>query len=492
MTTKLKISLGFVIMVVFMGILAVLGYRGLGTSSDSFEEYRRLARLNVLTSDMTTEMGQIAGNIFNFTTSDETQYLNTARENIKQFHLFSDEAETYIHQPERKKIIVQVDAGIAELEKIITTIEEEVKNISALYNDKVRPLSIDMTKALTSIGDMTIRVGNNYASSLILKAMGQLGTVRSATSRFSQSRDQKDSDRSVEVVAQLEEIVGRVAKAVNAPEVRSQFAQLSEQLKATKASVDDMAVQSKAFQATLDLLDKTQTQVNATLIELSQAVNDDMRAQGAATIASNSNLQKITMGVSAAGLVLAVLLAAICIIGIVRVLQELGVFAGAIASGNFNYDVKIREKGEVGQMVAAMREIPAELNRILDEYKNLELQVQNGDLAAEGNAGRFHGDFATLVRGTNAVLSRFRLVLENIPSPVVMLDGDLKAAYLNTVAKQIAGDDFRGKNCQQLFAREDYGTDACSLKKAVESKNSSTAETRAHPRGKEMDISYTV
>ena len=177
---------------------------------------------------------------------------------------------------------------------------------------------------------------------------------------------------------------------------------------------------------------------------------------------------------------------------VVRALNKGVVFASQIASGSLDGQLDVRRNDEIGKLADALRSIPASLKEIIQEYRNLELAVEQGGLNAKGDDTKFSGDFATLIRGTNGVLDRFREVLENIPSPIVMLDKDLHATFLNRVARQLAGDDFVGKTCQQLFAREDFATDACALKRSVESKKPAHGETVAHPQGKRMDVSYNA
>ena len=177
---------------------------------------------------------------------------------------------------------------------------------------------------------------------------------------------------------------------------------------------------------------------------------------------------------------------------IVNALHKGVVFAGQIAAGNLDGQLDVKRNDEIGKLADALRSIPHSLKEIVSEYRTLELAIEHGKLGATGDDSKFSGDFATLVKGTNSILSRFRTVLESIPSPVVMLDKDLHASYLNKMARDLAGEDFSGKTCQQLFAREDYNTEICALKKAVATKKPAHGETVAHPQGRQMDVSYTA
>ena len=203
-------------------------------------------------------------------------------------------------------------------------------------------------------------------------------------------------------------------------------------------------------------------------------------------------LRNTTAMIILASILLGSVLVFLVVRPIVRALNRGVEFATRIASGDLSGKLDVKRNDEIGKLADALRSIPASLNAIVDEYKELETKVESGSLQAEGNAAKFSGEFATLVTGTNNILKRFLMVIENIPSPVVILNKDLKASYLNKVARSLVGEDYLGRTCQQMFQRDDYYTATCGLKRAVETRQPAGSETRAHPQGKDMDISYTA
>jgi len=179
-------------------------------------------------------------------------------------------------------------------------------------------------------------------------------------------------------------------------------------------------------------------------------------------------------------------------VSIIGSLAQLRRFAATIAEGDIQAQVDSREKGDIGELVASIRRIPAVLQSILNDYAKLEERIKDGELDALGDPAAYKGGFANLVENTNGILKRYIQVLENLPTPVVMLNKELKASYLNAIGRTVAGADYKGKTCKQLMEREDYGTAADGLKKAVETLKPASGETRALPQGKAMDVSYTA
>ena len=492
MTTKFKIILGFTAMIIIAAVLAVLGYTGLQKASDGFTEYRRLARFNVLSGEMISSMGRATSNIYLFGTTDESVYLGKAMEDLDNISKLIKEADPFIRLPERREVLADVMAGDAQLKKAVDSVRSSLAAVLKQYGDVVLPSSHNMSAQIVLINAAAQPESNRDVFKAIMDSMAQLGTARSAVSRFSQSRDDKDAARALETMTQLGEKLDAISTFIELSGTRERLAEAKQIYASLMTALTDMVARCKEYQGSLEQIGKISEQIDRNLSVLDEGLDADMRAHGAMMLESNASAQKLTLGLSAGALVLGIILAAISILGILRVLRELGVFAGAISRGDFAYKVKIREKGEVGEMVAAMQQIPTALNGILDEYRTLESHIENGELGAEGNADKFSGEFATLVKGTNAILTEFRSVLESIPSPVIMLDHEGRASYINAIARELAGDDYRGKTAAQLFVMEDANDNANGLNRALETKRSARAETRAHPRGTDMDISYTV
>lgn len=177
---------------------------------------------------------------------------------------------------------------------------------------------------------------------------------------------------------------------------------------------------------------------------------------------------------------------------IVKALLRAVNYTKRVANGDLDQVLNINTKDEIGQLATSLRDIPKVLNSVIAEYKLMEDRIEKGDLTALGDPSKFSGVFASLISGTNAMLLRFRLVLDSLPSPVVMLDSDLKVVYLNTVAIAMTTTQYCGKTCKDLFNRDDSNTPECGLTRAVETGLPAGGETKAHPNGNELDIAYNA
>ena len=160
--------------------------------------------------------------------------------------------------------------------------------------------------------------------------------------------------------------------------------------------------------------------------------------------------------------------------------------------GDLSAPLDYAGKNEIGMMAASLQAIPTMLREVVGEYHRLEDKLLHGNLGVSGDASRFAGEFADLIKGTNAMLARYQNIFDMINAPICMFDGEMRLVYLNAAAKRIAGENWRGKTCREVIAREDDGTETCALRRAAATLTSVSGETRAHPSGTDMDISYIV
>ena len=479
-------------MILLITGMAGLGYYDIQVASDGFDSYRRQARVNVATSDMVTNLSQSVAKTYDFVSTRNPELIKGAHTDIDEFNALADFGASETHIDYRKLAFADAKKQIAPLKGIQTSILTNLAELDKQYNNVVRPSYDKMATLLVNLDDAAHNIRNSDLQRSLAGVWNKYSDCLTAITRFATTYSEEEGKKSLERLEGLSSLFTTLEGQLQTEGGRKIHADIIAAYKALVDALKKMTVEGATVRQSLAEMHTLEENLTNSIMNFNQRVDKEMRAEGEAVLASNQNGQSIMLGVSIAGVVLGALLAAFIIIGIVKVLNALAAFASSIAKGDFDHQIKIREKGEIGTMVESMKDIPHTLNNVLEEYRSLELAVENGRLTIQGDEKKFHGGFATLIRGTNGVLGRFLSVLENIPSPVVILDKDLKAAYINTVARRLAGDEYRGKTCFELFARDDFGSSNDALKKAVDSKAPASAETRAHPQGKTLDISYTA
>ena len=492
MSTKWKIILGFAFMVVLLCVVAYIGYDGLSGVSASFQEYQRLARLNVNYSDLRANQQASIAAVRLFRINADPGQSEEGRKFIKINQELAAKTKNFAKAKLTRDTLETAEKQAGEQVQLITAVDQGLQRALDQYEKVQQPAAEIFGTTMVDLINILIVNSNDDAASLGAVAMNDLARARSAASRFAFARTQENSNKMLATLEELHSHMDGLGSLLKAAAERENFAKLQKAL-------DDMVKAGKEMNREVASL----AQYNAKLMELnadlgkaitsaSDFSDQRMGEQEKLSNQINAAAQAKMLAVTIAGLILGGLLAGFIIFGLIRVLSGLSRFAGAIAEGDFQAQVDSREKGEIGNMVQAMRQIPTVLQSILDKYQTLEKRIEAGELDAKDDPTLYKGGFATLVAGTNAILGRFLQILDDIPTPVVMLNRELRATFLNAIGRDTAGRDYKGKTCKSLMEREDFGSPADALKKAVETLRPSSGETRAHPQGKAMDISYTA
>ncbi len=177
---------------------------------------------------------------------------------------------------------------------------------------------------------------------------------------------------------------------------------------------------------------------------------------------------------------------------VVHPIEKLTNFANKIGQGDLKSTLDIQRKDEIGQVADALRHIPETINIIIGEYERLSDRIAYGELEVRGNHERLSGDFTHLISGTNAILDRFCMLLDSLPSPVAIFDQDKRILYFNEIAKKLCGNDVYGKDSQEIFSPADRGTPSDAMQNAYASLSPCNGETSVNMNNMNIEIVYTA
>jgi methyl-accepting chemotaxis protein len=491
-TTKYKIIFGFGIMLIVIAVISVFGVFELSSSAEGFATYRRAARINVATSNMSSETAEILRSLNAFLNDRNPERVDNALESLNNFQNIISEAGKLTQIEERRKALENLTRMSAPVKAKINEVRDTVLAVDSLYSDKLRPAYNELYKMLDELADYAQETANApmlYQFTLIWKDVAQAVT---SLGRFSQSLLRKDGAECMERIVALNNKFTTLRDTMILDKSRRKFDELMGVYSSMRRDLETMLATAAKKDAALDAVLTDARAIDTAVDEFSATTDKETTSVAQAIIDALDAAQKVMVGSSAAALVFGVLAALFIILGLVRVLGRLSAFAEAVAAGDFAYKVHITEKGEIGKVADAMRTIPAVLNDILETYSKLAYDIQYGKLLSQADDTRFHGGFATLIHGTNNIVSNLRNIIDDIPTPILLMNKETQAMYMNRRAMEVAGADGVGKTCRQLFNREDSDTPGDALKIAITAKSPASAETRCTPRGKTLDITYTA
>ena len=479
-------------MLLLLASVSFIASQGFDSASDRFGEYDRLSKLNVNLSDIESSIYKSAYEVNRAIVINDFSLMDKGGEAIKRATDLMDACLAIVHKPERKQALEGMRTALEKYTGLIADVKSGYAAAMSEYKEKISPSFQSMTEAFDRMSDQAWGVGNAQALHSITQAWDNIAHAAVWMGSFAETYNHDDSVQADKYLAEAAKTVAGLGAQLITDEGRKAYAAFMEQYNTFETGFKHMESTITTGNQDMDAMRNIRNALLDQITTLNKDVDANMREYGAETLAANASTQSPVLTVSAAGLIISIVFAALIIMGLVRVLSRMSRFAGEISKGNFSAKLDIKEKGEVGATVQAILEIPATLNDMAAEFSTLERRVEEGYLDVQGDVSKFSGGFANLVRAANNIMDRMGVIFDNIPSPMVMLNSDLKAAYLNKVAQDLAGADYKGKTCEEMFCREDYGTETCGLRNAVRTTEIHSGETVAHPRGRRMDIRYTA
>ena len=490
MTIKYKIIGGFILMVALLVGSAITGYRGLKQSSDNFNQYNNLAYLNIILSDMNVATYAQAYALERFLQGHGQEYMQQAVEHLEKAAILAKRGIAFTQSEGDRKQMETLYADAVMYAAQLKDMQVNAVEWMKVYGNDIEPQSRALRQHVSTLGSSSSE--NQYVLASLNDLWDNTTEISTAISSTSSSSNHQDLQAVAGSVANCRDILLRIQDAMYTDDARKLHENYLNTLNTLEKLVNENKDKVVKIAADLQQTYAMDQKILGSSLSLNDAVYTQMEDETRDVHASNSEAIRTSMLLSGTGIVLGLLLAAYIIYSLISILKRSASYAHAVAAGDFNHDPQIHERGEIGRVVEALGAIPLTFKKMLSSYRKLENDIENGELLAKADPGQFEGDFATLIKETNTITGRFSEVLENIPSPVVMLDKGLKATYLNEAARKLAGEGYKGKTCYELFKRDDFDTAQDGLSVAIRTGKPATGETTAHPQGRNMDIRYTA
>lgn len=492
MTTKIKIISGFVVMVIILGALAFLGYTGIQKSSTDFEEYRRLARQNVGLSDLQTALFESAANLFSFINTRDPKNVDAvdgillrAKKNIEEIQVFAEKEAS-------KQNYRQYFSDLETFSKVKQQVYQSIQDNARQYESTVMPTALDMIEALDSMTEHAYRVSNTLALKEISETGTGLAKVLSALSRFANSRRPEDAKTIKNYIGTVENSLHRLESVITTEEGIRTFNSILSAYKKLNDAFIKMNELSNITNTSLISLNTLLQNTLKTTNTHNDDINNRMLKAGEDTLERNNYTQNFVMTTSGIGVVVAIVISMFIVLGLIKVLLDLSHFAEAIAKGDFEYQLKVKEKGEIGNMIEALRNIPKVLEHIIDMANTLSNRISTGHLRERMDTSALPGAFSALGVAVNTVSAAYTDIVDNLPIPVMACDKSFIGTFYNKAGQQTVGGNHVNSPCKDHLRAPECSNDQCFGRQAMNRNSLVSNETEAYPQGKHMNVSVTA
>ncbi|MDR0467109.1 MAG: PAS domain-containing protein, partial [Deltaproteobacteria bacterium] len=491
MTTKHKIISGFACVVLTLAVVAALGYRALDEAVDEFGDFSRNARVNVLCTKVLILFTEAAIAFNRYVDGYDDEIMKEAMDRLVKVDKTLEEAPQYMRMPANIALVNDSRQKAQEFKQELDKVQAAGRILLDVYRSKVIPSRTAMMKELEIITNVAHEMKNENVLRAIVLFEAVYADVRFATATYISARSDEDAKSIEKDMAILAAEVTGMRQFIRAPLALEAHDKLVVVFKVWGSAYEEMFKAGREANRVINEARRIRLAVSNDLGKLSENFDNQMNTTEQVTHIHMQQGQKTLLMGSGAGLALGLLASFVIITGLAKVLRETSAFALSIADGDFDAQVHSAEKGEIGDMLGAMRSIPKVLTHMTGDFHKLQQQIQSGKLDAKISADEYHGGFAAMLEETNSILDRYIHIVDSLPSPLLMLNKELKLAFMNEIGRKLAGGDYKGKADVQISKREDADGPNDALLKAANTLKTVSAETIAHPMGMNMDIQYT-
>lgn len=492
MTTKMKIIIGFVIMILLLGGMAALGCIGIQKSSSDFVEYRHQARSNVAASDILWNMALAISNTYDFVSTQDNALIEQALLYIDAYEKLARVAQEDTTIPYRREGFLGLAQQAAPLKKAISRVKGNVIDMRKAFEEIVRPNYLKMATALRVMAESSNRVENHWALYTLTSIWDDFAVCLSTLRHFYETANAEDGDRVKQLLQPMEERLKMLERQTLIPEHKKLYDSLYAAHQNLGRAVDSMILIATNLSNDLGALHSIEKKIIAQTDAFNKRIDREMREFGAELLQSNERTQNSMLLISAVGIVLGLFIATATIIGLGHVLRDLSYFARTIAEGDFSYTVRTKEKGEIGAMVAAMHHIPNTLKQVIDRATVLARDIRVGKLRERLDTALFPGSFANLAVAVNAVSDAYTVIIDAVPTPMMACDKNFTVMFYNKAGQSLVGGNLEDTPCKDNFGAPECGTDNCFGKQCMESGSMIMQETAVEKNGKHNDFSVTA
>ncbi|NLK72238.1 MAG: HAMP domain-containing protein, partial [Clostridiales bacterium] len=162
-----------------------------------------------------------------------------------------------------------------------------------------------------------------------------------------------------------------------------------------------------------------------------------------------------------------------------------------IASGNL--DVSVEKASENDELAESINTVVSSLQSLMAQTESLSENCVKGRLDIRGNADEYQGAYSELVSSINKIIETLVSHLNDVPSPIMIINKDFEIQYMNASGLRMANrplDELIGSKCYDCMKTSDCNSPACAAGIAMNEDKFSSSETDAHPDNNNLDIHY--
>ncbi len=213
-------------------------------------------------------------------------------------------------------------------------------------------------------------------------------------------------------------------------------------------------------------------------------------------LASAATAQGNTVLLAGVGLILAVILVSLALLGffVFKPIAKTVELAERTSQGDLDSEFLPGSSGDViARMQQSLMGIRSTVTSMVRGFDDLAHSIQEGRFRARGKVDEYEGEYAELIDNANKVLDILVGLFDELPLPISSINSRFDIQFINKAGAMAGGSTpsgVEGGKCYDYFKSGDCRTDGCACRQAMDKREQIQAETQAHPGGGEMEIQY--
>jgi len=374
----LRLGLGFGIVVLLLGAVAVLSFNALSTASDGFADYRGLAR-------NTNNGGRVQANVLSmriaalgyYGTADEKQLKNQQDRFANLGTLLTEAEKDAVNDEQRKAFehVNQLVKAYGETFDEIVALVQKRNELVAQHLDVVGP---EMERQLTGLLTSAKKDNDAVAAYDASLAMRNLLLARLYVVKYMGKNVQERADRVHKEFNDFKQKLGVLDAELQNPDRRAMLAKVQDlsdkYIGAFNELVQTINSRNKLKKEKLDPAGREAAKV---IEELKLSIKAEQDKLGPVLQASNEQAKSFVVIMSLVAIALAVALAFFITRAITRPIGEAVKVANNLAEGDLTTRIEVKGKDETAQLLMAMQNMVGKLSQIIGEVRGSAIALSS-------------------------------------------------------------------------------------------------------------------
>ena len=195
------------------------------------------------------------------------------------------------------------------------------------------------------------------------------------------------------------------------------------------------------------------------------------------------------------GFVVSMGLGLLLTLGITRPMKKAVAMADGLARGDLSQRMGMKRSDEIGKLSRSLDAMADNLSKLDANIVHTANRASSGYLRSSIDDAGFEGDFKKLIASVNQWVNSMLILIDKVPSPIMIRDKDRNMRFLNQSGSLGAADvkKLDGLKCDHHFKTEDCVNGRCACDVAFTSRKEENSSTVARPLPEvELDIEYNA